>query len=1005
MKIAIINFGDVHMHGVETNNIISTRMEPISRIISEYIKTVDQFIILNVGDIAQSGQVEEYEMFAKWQDSLLERVRGVTGKTPLVHIAVPGNHDCDIPIDAANFRKLIINEIVNNGGIDKYTVEQCISCQNNFFQFIYSDTHNFPNTDQKIYNRVNFDVEGHTIAFHLYNSSWLCERYDSQGNLVIPRNIMHNNFEPSDISIAVMHHPFNWLDASNYRDVMDHMATLSDIVITGHEHASSHTGIEIKAGRVNQMANGALQQFNSDIASEFQIFLCDFDDLSFERINCTVDDAIKVHKDEKVFFEHVSMRRKLYLNPSSQFIRELSRDNFDGILVSGELSSIFKPSPLRSAVESEEDTVITYIDLLNTVETEDKIAIYGPSLSGKSFLLKKLATELIKNGNFVVYAENGSITTQKKNALTNYISKYIEEHYSVEEDIIWGLDKSKRIIIVDDFHLMTLGKQKASEFIKLAESLFGKVIVAMNLDFIESTIIMKKYGSNLFHDYNKYKISTLRNLDRLHMIESWWKAKNENGLIPPHSMARTKDIIDNILASNPFPSYPIFILSLLQKVDSSGEIEHNSNTSQIYDSLIDVQISKISSKIINYPALISILAAIAGELTRKGANSLNITELTVVLENYEQRILESIKKEKIIDALVENNILEVKNGQYSFSFKYTFYFSIAKHLEDVMQSEEYHSEIKKLIGEIYEERNANILLFTLYTSRNQSLIKELIAKADSLLIEYEEKLDFSKFPSALELKAELELIYRESDPTENQRQLSEDKDRMDHKLKNRDDTQASSEPQTTEKDAETRKLASEIMSVKPIISVIGQVLKSESGRLDGSLKKLALESIYKLILRWSNFFLSNIGEITESAVQEIKKREEDKQDLDQVVHLLSAIYTALVAGSIKDFTGTSSTNRLSMVYDKIHQSSNSLEMEIVNFSSCLDANKGIPRLQLNNLIDKSKSGNFMYMNIIRILVLFKIYYGEVDLKTKMEVLSQLNIRFDAKAMRQRIIEN
>ena len=81
----------------------------------------------------------------------------------------------------------------------------------------------------------------------------------------------------ASVSISVFHHPYNWLDASNYRQLKALVEKTSDFVFTGHEHQSDATAVDKFSGEhLHYVEGAALQGETGELDSGFNVVTFDF---------------------------------------------------------------------------------------------------------------------------------------------------------------------------------------------------------------------------------------------------------------------------------------------------------------------------------------------------------------------------------------------------------------------------------------------------------------------------------------------------------------------------------------------------------------------------------------------------------------------------------------------------------------------------------------------------------------------------------------------------------
>ena len=81
------------------------------------------------------------------------------------------------------------------------------------------------------------------ITFDCYNTAWMSRKIEHEGTLLFPPRLLASDGvgeeEGASLTISLLHHRDNWLEASHARLLRDHIDISSDIVLTGHEHVSS----------------------------------------------------------------------------------------------------------------------------------------------------------------------------------------------------------------------------------------------------------------------------------------------------------------------------------------------------------------------------------------------------------------------------------------------------------------------------------------------------------------------------------------------------------------------------------------------------------------------------------------------------------------------------------------------------------------------------------------------------------------------------------------------
>src|SRR5262249_26153762 len=107
------------------------------------------------------------------------------------------------------------------------------------------------------------------------NTAWLSMRSEQQGSLWFPAEHLPKGAEES-VTVAVFHHPYNWLSADNSREFRSAIENIADLVMTGHEHDPVQRVTEVLGGARNlYLEGGALQIAPECPDSAFNVLVLD----------------------------------------------------------------------------------------------------------------------------------------------------------------------------------------------------------------------------------------------------------------------------------------------------------------------------------------------------------------------------------------------------------------------------------------------------------------------------------------------------------------------------------------------------------------------------------------------------------------------------------------------------------------------------------------------------------------------------------------------------------
>ncbi|MGV8174961.1 MAG: metallophosphoesterase family protein, partial [Methanothrix sp.] len=224
------------------------------------------FIVFS-GDMAFSGKPEEYTA-AKVE--LLEPILKAAGLSPDKLFVVPGNHDLDrnkLDIVLKGLLKLLdpyeqVKEWLDDGTSRVKVLEPFQA----FTDFVTDYTHlehpNYASTKELV-------VDGKRVALLGINSAWTCGRdNDDKGSVFIGEPQIYDSLKKilnADIKIAVIHHPFDWLNRTDFNHVRDRLMKDCDFILQGHQHKSGVEVTQSSSGSYTIIPAGACYSRRTEI--------------------------------------------------------------------------------------------------------------------------------------------------------------------------------------------------------------------------------------------------------------------------------------------------------------------------------------------------------------------------------------------------------------------------------------------------------------------------------------------------------------------------------------------------------------------------------------------------------------------------------------------------------------------------------------------------------------------------------------------------------------------
>lgn len=241
-KIEILHLSDIHFRKQTTDitfrqEVRGEMIQAIQKHLAEYKVKLD--VVAVTGDIAFSGEKNEYkeaECFFKNLQKVLPE------KTQI--LMVPGNHDVNRDRVSSIFS---LHSVVQQGS----TINQLLENLEEIKRYISPKFENFGEFVECVHPGLYSsstslywikDFPGKNVSFFGLNSCWACENEDDKNNITLGyaqvmgalKNPKYKN------KVALMHHPFNWLNSGDLNLYKDKVLKNCSLVLHGHTHDYNH---------------------------------------------------------------------------------------------------------------------------------------------------------------------------------------------------------------------------------------------------------------------------------------------------------------------------------------------------------------------------------------------------------------------------------------------------------------------------------------------------------------------------------------------------------------------------------------------------------------------------------------------------------------------------------------------------------------------------------------------------------------------------------------------
>ncbi len=1002
MKLSILRFSDIHIKSSDTA--LLSRVDAIYRACKTNINETMKVIIVVTGDIAWAGNQDEYALAKLFFQELSSKIRSEHYINSIDYVFVPGNHDCAFS-DQEVIRECILRDQSKADDIHKELVEVSLNPQKNFWQF-YSEMVNEeyePTISYKKSFQLSLDK---SIHFHCYNTSLFSMKHETVGSLIVPKSsfLYSTDTAKEDIVISIYHHCTGWLSPNtvenNKKLFENHLFKTSNIIMCGHEHqADLHVTSSLESGEeLLYLESNALQSGDN---SGFGYLLYDTDQNNVSIFEYEYNGREYLSSEPKVIYI------KSKINGIS--INEEFKESLNHIDVPIKhpkknpllLSDIFVYPDLEPLIGLDEEygRFIDASELINNPDNQSVIFVEGNVQSGKTSLLKMLYMKLYNNGYYPVLVNGNELRNINIDDVIkrNYKKQYNYRNFTFNQYM--QLDKVKHILLIDDLNNSSLNNDGVKSVLDKVIANYGLVIVT-NFESNDVKSLLLSLDKNSI--YKRYRLLNLGYLKRNELINKWLRLGADpysiNEALLEHEVKLTFDQITNLLGEQLIPSYPIFILTLLQGLNHNLQTFDITQTSYAYcyQTLIIISLFRANVNNDNINGIINFLTELSFELYNENKKYISKDKLVEFYRKYETKYQVSHNLEKLLTILCDSCLITEKEPDiYCFAYKYVYYFLVAKKISTMINKKEGEEIVKTLCRELHKEQNANILVFITHHNGDNNLIEELLYSSmlpfeDYTPITLKPSDPLFSFLSTLVEDISNDVLISDVDHKKSREKSLKKKDKYDS-LKRSDNKDNISEITSNNDTNIEDKNVIDITQTFKIVKILGQIVKNQKGSFEKSKIISLLTEAYLVCFRTINFYSSKLEEekadIIDYFIQEFKKNgkyEINEKELERKINsLLMMMLYRVCLSTFANLSLSIGTSKMDSIYDTVANNIDSPAAKLISFT--IKTYYGSLKMtELEDLVDEFKS-NPVAMHILKARVINYVYNNPVEYTMKQSI--------------------
>lgn len=786
MRLLVLHLTDLHFDGEGDNRAI-TRYRELAAACCGSIPGLTHLLVVITGDLVEKGQAGGFE----WARTMLSEFRDAAKAfSPLIEsvdfVVVPGNHDTVRPaaeVEAFAWEKAREDLLRNPLAAPNATAASIrVQHQEDFFSFESAMCGTLPRSGlARLSWKVNFDYPDIPVEVLCLNTSWMCKDQNDYGRLLASLPASHHSPGDNTLKIVAMHHPWAWLQRDNARAVERLLYPYADIILSGHEHTAEkfvkhtlgraenayfegdafsgpHGGFaaivyepttkQRKTYSFCWQVDGYAELGQRDWApmrrglggpADGFLLTPKFEDF-LESAGLVLPEGSPPIRLEDIFvypkLRDITLELKAIVGgPGAPPSKKVSSD----VMARAAVKSAGTPKVSLGAVRSAADVV-------GNIEHESHVLILGEARSGKSALLRRYYQELRGKGLVPLLIKPEDCRVSNIDKLHQALLERAKEQYDDDGGRRYAsVPLSRRVLLLDELHSLDFTNAQLKTLFENLGKLASKVIVTTD----ELYLIRQAFAAVDAMELLDYKILRLLELNPHQRRELTVKLHVATGAVHDSeafaSINNLDDGVTAVIGASFVTPYAGEVKEIARQLlfDPQGTGGHGA-----YGFYYDAQIKgdlrtalRGLSKERAEPlagALDAWLAALAMRMHRTKTFIVSEPDIDELIEEFRLQKV-PINRDALISVLLTSRLITSREGGYCFRERYQRLYYLARFLEDMLLDDLTRDEaqgiLQEFVDSIDQRESADVILFTVYLTKNSWLLQRLVESAQAVFDE------------------------------------------------------------------------------------------------------------------------------------------------------------------------------------------------------------------------------------------------------------------------------